>query len=221
MTSNKSRIDAVRAALSPARLATYEVAAGIQDNEDLAALELYAWNADISSALLVPLQVCEVVIRNTIADALEPVYGSRWPWSATFERSLPDPPQGYSPRRDLQSARRSLSSTGKVIPELKFVFWQKMFTSRYDERIWGAQLRRVQPNTCRVKSVAELRLEIYNDLEQLRKLRNRIAHHEPVFNRNMADDYAKIRGLVACRCTITADWLEENQRVVKVINAKP
>ena len=28
---------------------------------------------------------------------------------------------------------------------------------------------------------------------------NWIAHHEPVFNRNMADDYARIRGLVACR----------------------
>ncbi|HEX5360225.1 MAG TPA: hypothetical protein VFW49_03940 [Fluviicoccus sp.] len=221
MTSNKSRIDAVRAALSPARLATYEVAAGVQGDGDLAALELYAWNAEISSALLVPLHVCEVVIRNTVADALEPVYGARWPWSTTFERSLPDPQQGYSPRRDLQSARRSSSSTGKVIPELKFVFWQKMFTSRYDERIWDAQLRRVLPNMSQINSVAELRLEIYKDLEQLRKLRNRIAHHEPVFNRNMADDYARIRRLVACRCKITADWLEETQRVVHVINSKP
>ena len=137
MTSNKSRIDAVRAALSPARLATYEVAAGVQGDGDLAALELYAWNAEISSALLVPLHVCEVVIRNTVANALEPVYGARWPWSTTFERRLPDPQQGYSPRRDLQSARRSSSSTGKVIPELKFVFWQKMpGANRYARNNW-------------------------------------------------------------------------------------
>lgn len=210
-------LEAVRAALSKARMQTYELVSGTDD----AALVLYAWNAQVSGAFLSPLHVCEVVVRNAVADAIEGVYGHRWPWSATFEYSLPDPTQGYSPRRDLQSARRNASSTGKVIPELKFVFWQKMFTGRYDSRIWNPHLRRVMPNLDSGLSVAVLRQGIYRDLEQLRFLRNRIAHHEPIFTRSLLDDYQKIRTLVGHRCAVTARWMDENQQATSVIAAKP
>ena len=217
----KTTVDAVRAALSQARMATYEVAAGVQAADDPAALMLYAWNAEVSGALLPPLHVCEVVIRNAVADALEALYGPRWPWSLTFELSLPDPKQGYSPRRDLQSARRAAQTTGKVIPELKFVFWQKMFTGRYDTRIWDQHLRRVLPNLDPAKPVATLRQAIYGDLERVRLLRNRIAHHEPIFARALADDYQTVLMLVTYRCTVTAAWMDSNQTATAIIAAKP
>ena len=219
--NHKTNIDAVRAALSAARMGTYEAAAGIQADDDPAALLLYAWNAEVSGALLSPLHVCEVVIRNAVADALEALYGPRWPWSPTFERSLPDPIQGYSPRRDMQSARRTAPTTGKVIPELKYVFWQKMFTGRYDVRIWDQHLRRVMPNLDPSQSVAALRQAIYSDLERVRLLRNRIAHHEPIFTRALTNDYQIIRTLVMYRCTVTAAWLDGNQKATAIIAAKP
>jgi len=59
----------------PARMATYELAAAVTGDEDPAALALYAWNAQVSAALLAPLHICEVVIRNSVSDALEMVYG--------------------------------------------------------------------------------------------------------------------------------------------------
>lgn len=207
--------------MSSGRLATYEAAAGRQDDDDLSALVLYAWNAEVSGALLAPLHVCEVVIRNAVADVLEATYGPRWPWSAGFERSLPDPPKGYSPRRDLLSARRSAPTTGKVIPELKFVFWQKMFTGRYDTRLWDQHLQRVLPNMDATQTIAMRRQAIYNDLEQLRNLRNRIAHHEPIFTRILADDYQKILELVRFRCAITSVWLDQNQTATRVIAGRP
>lgn len=223
MMSNKQRIAAVRAALSSARMATYEIAAGtVQgDAEDLSALVLYAWNANISSALLAPLHICEVVVRNAVADALEAIYGPLWPWSQVFERSLPDPPQGYSSRKEIQSVRRYAETTGSLIPELKFVFWQKMFTGRFDDRIWDKHLLPVFPNLDKKLSIATLRQNIYNDLEQLRKLRNRIAHHEPIFTRNLDSDYQKIINLIQYRCVITADWMRENQKVTGVLAVKP
>lgn len=219
--NQKTVIDAVRAALSAPRMGTYETAAGAQTDDDPAALLLYAWNAKVSGAFLAPLHICEVVIRNAVVDALEAIYEPCWPWSATFERSLPDPMQGYSPRRDLQSARRLASTTGKVIPELKFVFWQKMFTGRYDNRIWDRHLRCVMPNLDPTQSVAELRHAIYRDLERVRLLRNRIAHHEPIFTRNLQDDYQTILMLVRYRCEITATWLDQNQTAMSTIAAKP
>ncbi len=219
--NHKTTVDAVRVALSAARMGTFEAAAGVRSDDDPAALVLYAWNAEVSGAFLAPLHVCEVVIRNAVADALEIIYGPRWPWSATFERSLPDPMQGYSPRRDLQSARRTAPTTGKVIPELKFVFWQKMFTGRYDNRIWDQHLRRVMPNLDQASPVAALRHAIYGDLERVRLLRNRIAHHEPIFARALVDDYQTILTLVTYRCTVTAAWLDCNQTATTIIAAKP
>jgi hypothetical protein len=121
-TYSKDTIDAIRAALSPARMATFEAAVTMASDDDPAALELYTWNAAISGALFPPLHICEVVIRNAVSDALEIIYGSCWPWSTVFERSLPNPSKGYSPRADLINARRHTSETEEVIPELNFVF---------------------------------------------------------------------------------------------------
>src|SRR5690554_2789998 len=117
-------------------MGTYEKAAPPKSDDDPSALNLYVWNAQLSGAFMAPLHICEVVVRNAISDALEAKYGEHWPWSPGFEQSLPDPrPPAYSPRRDLFNARRNAQTTGKVIPELKFIFWQRMFTSRHDNRV--------------------------------------------------------------------------------------
>lgn len=217
----KETIDAVRTSLSAARMATFENAAGVNSPDDPAGLLLYAWNAGVSGAFMAPLHICEVVIRNAVSNALEAIYGPRWPWSTTFERSLPNPPKGYKPRIDLANARRSAQSTGKVIPELKFVFWQKMFTSRYDTRIWDEHLLRVMPNLDQSESIATLRTAVYGDLESLRLLRNRIAHHEPIFSRPLIDDYQTAQKLVTYCCAATAQWMDSNQNAKAILATKP
>jgi hypothetical protein len=107
------------------------------------------------------------------------VYGPRWAWSDAFLQSLPNPPKdaGYNPQRDLVMAR-SQPSTGKAIPESKFVFWQKMFTGRHDARRWAPYLHDLFPNHGSDSTVGTLRKRIYDDLVVIRRLRNRIAHHE-------------------------------------------
>ena len=52
VSNNQSIVDAVKIAISPARIATYETATGVTAVDDLAALQLYAWNAQVSGALL-------------------------------------------------------------------------------------------------------------------------------------------------------------------------
>jgi hypothetical protein len=135
-----------------------------------------------------------------------------------FETSLPAPLYGYNPRKDIQLNRRTQSTTGKVIPELKFVFWQKMFTQRYDVRLWDVHLRRVLPNLDPVKTIAHLRQEIYTDLEDVRLLRNRIAHHEPIFKRKLTDDLDQVTALIRFRCRLTADWMVQCQRVTEYLS---
>lgn len=212
---------AVKVSISPARMRTYEVAMAGSATPDLSALELYTWNAQVAAALMVPLHVCEVVVRNAAHDVLETLYGPRWPWSPVFFTSLPIPGGGYMPRDDLDWVRNKQATTGKVIPELKFVFWEKLFTGRHDGRLWGPHLKRIFPNLDRAFPVAHHRLRINQDLEHIRELRNRIAHHEPIFARNLADDFARIERLVDARCKITSAWMMSHQQATTLIAAKP
>jgi hypothetical protein len=216
--STKETVQAVRNALSVARMTTYEIAVA---HNDLAALALYAWNAQVSAAFLAPLHICEVVVRNAVSETLEAVYGARWPWSGGFEQSLPAPRLGYSQRKDLQSALSRAPTTGKIIPELKFVFWQKMFTGRNDARLWNFYLLKAFPGLNAARTISHLRKGIYDDLEHIRTLRNRIAHHEPIFKRNLADDLERIVHLVELRCKVTASWMLSNQQASALIALRP
>ena len=96
-----------------------------------------------------------------------------------------------------------------------------MFTQRHDARLWNKHLRRVLPQLEPSEKVATLRQGIYEDLEHVRKLRNRIGHHEPIFTRNLSDDFERILKLIEARCQVTADWMLSNQQAVTFIAAKP
>lgn len=223
----QSTEELVKAALSANRLATYEQAKGItipglQRPLPLCqALELYAWNAQIAAAFMHPLHICEVVVRNGVSDALEAVYGANWPWSPGFLRSLPNPRVGYSMHKDLIAATRGNPTTGKVIPELKFVFWQKMFTSRYDARLWGPHLSRVFPKLPAGQPATGSRTALFVALEKIRALRNRIAHHEPIYARNLTEDFATIHDLIVWRSPETARWMNQHQEVTALLGKYP
>lgn len=212
---------AIEQALSVPRISTY-LAATTGTPALAAAIDLYAWNAQVSAALLNPLHCCEVVVRNAVSEALELVYGTAWPWDNTFFLSLANPKKpAFNPRVELERARKGHASTGKVIAELKFAFWQSMFTGRFDGRIWIPHIRNVLPNMNLPASVQTLRKGIHDDLERLRKLRNRIAHHEPIFTRVLSADLQTIERLVCFRCPTTAAWMMSTQTAVQILAAKP
>ncbi|RMU24021.1 Abi family protein, partial [Pseudomonas avellanae] len=213
---------AIRIALSPARFATYESAAAAAGLSPEDAVKLYAWNAYVSGTLLTPLHICEVVVRNAVSEALAAVYGPHWPWDRNFENSLPTTKgPGYQQRQDLINSRARCRTTDRVVVELKFVFWEKMFTSRHDQRIWNAHLFLLFPNLDSTKSVSEHRLRFAGDLETIRLLRNRIAHHEPIFKRNLAVDFSKMSGLVNARCQTSAAKMMGVESALAAVVAKP
>lgn len=208
--------DPIVAMLSSARLTKYTTVTATATD----ALELYAWNAHVSAALMVPSHFAEVLTRNAVDEALTAVHGPRWPWSAGFERSLPSPNgPGYNPRRDLQQTRRRHTSTGKVIADLKFVFWVKMFTARHD-RVWRSQIHGLFPNAAGLNQ-STLRNRIYDDLDHIRKLRNRLAHHEPILNRTLTNDLSRMLKLVELRSAETRAWLDQLEEASAGIAARP
>lgn len=214
---------AIKNALSGQRLSTFEIATTALPKER-GALALYAWNAQVSAAMLAPLHVCEVVIRNAVSDAISRVYGPNWPWNPAFIGSLPNSGK-WKMRLHLSSLTQAMpaatTTTGKVIPEINFVFWEKMFTGRFDAQIWMPHLFAVLPNLNPINSVQQARANISQDLQQVRRLRNRIAHHEPVLGRNLSDDLATLKELIRFRCNETAAWMEATQHASNLIALRP
>lgn len=208
---------AVRSALSAARSATYITAAG---GDTVKAMELYGWNARISAAFMVPAHFAEVTTRNAAADVLTSTYGADWPWDASFERSLPSPVQGYRPRQDLVQTRARQATTGKVIAELRFAFWQSLFTARHDTRLWNGHIANAFPFAAPM-SAPSLRSRVYTDLDAIRQLRNRIAHHEPVFTRDLLGDLNRMLDLVELRSPATAQWVRALEEVTQTIVERP
>lgn len=181
-------------------------------------MALYGWNARVSAALMLPAHFAEVSTRNGVSDVLAKVYGDRWPWASDFRQSLPNS-SGYNPRNNLKKTADAEPTTGKVIAELKFVFWEKMFTARYDDRLWTPYISTAFPNGSPTPAV--LREEIYSHLEAIRRVRNRIAHHEPLLTVDLSDLRTRMIKLVRLRSSPTATWVDDMDEAGALISAKP
>lgn len=199
----------IKNALSHPRLATYEKYT--QNTEQ--ALSLYQWNLQISSALFECLAVCEVVIRNAVANAMQAEHGADWAFNVRFVRSMQQ-----NRRNELLNARQE--TTEQTICELPFVFWQGFFTVRFDDEIWKKHWAVALPNA-KHADLQAMRTEVFENLEKIRKLRNRIAHHEPIFNRNPQGDYKRIIKIISYCSQDTADWVKSCQRIDELLKIKP
>ncbi|MFK4753761.1 hypothetical protein WG929_15200 [Oceanobacter sp. wDCs-4] len=204
--------------LSQPRFATYLQHCG---NDKERALVLYKWNLEVSSAFLIPLHMLEVSTRNAVVEAIEAVHTANWPWNNGFIRSLTNPQVGYSPKRDLMAVAGREPTMGKVVAELKFVFWERMFTSRHDNRLWNQHIKASFPFAPTNDTAQQIRASLYNDIFTIRELRNRIAHHEPIFSRNLQADYDNILKIVGWRDDATAAWMDGFQTVTELIRTKP
>lgn len=195
--------------ISAPRLARYVLTC---HGDAKAALGLYQWNLEVSAAFFVPLQMLEVTIRNAISEAMEAAYGSSWTHNQGFISSLKTLKKGFSPRQHLTQIAAEFGSSDKAIAELKFIFWQKMFVAGLDVTVWNSHLRSVFPNLGE-GTVQQIRGRFHDNLEILRILRNRIAHHEPIYERDLHHDLHLIDTFLGYRCQDTVNWMRGIEQV--------
>jgi len=210
-----SIISALEVSLSAERLTAYLRATG-GDRER--ALRLYLWNTEISAALYSPLQGLEVALRNALHRELSRVYGTAWYDNPAIPLS--------SRAQDLvRDAKTSIAHNRKpvipprVVAELSFGFWVSLLgpgpSALYEIRLWRPILHKAFPH-------AKLqRKDVHNPLDQLRLLRNRIAHHEPIFQRPLADDYQSILLILSWICPHTAAWITHHSTVPAILATRP
>jgi hypothetical protein len=176
--------------LSPGRLATYvrAVPGGILAD----ALALYEWNIALGDAFGRDLHLVEVALRNALHEQLSTKYGTHW-----FLRTdlLDDRCMGKicsswqwldHPNKDRNP---HAVPAGKVIASLQFGMWVDLLDAGgYAGRAPHRQRRDYEMTLWRPALAAAftppygLRKDAHRDANRLRHLRNRVAHHEPIFD---------------------------------------
>ena len=127
---------------------------------------------------------------------------------------------GIRRRRTLYVAKKHSRSVvaDDVVAALTFGFWGGLLASggplQFETAYWQPFLHRAFPHY--VGSRADLHI----DVNSLRLFRNRIAHHEPVFNRHLAADHAtvvRVAGYIHPDC---ATYIDSHSRVPEVLARK-
>ncbi|MBR7889406.1 Abi family protein [Marinomonas sp. A79] len=207
---------AIEQTLSVNRFSTYRqaVITSLGQNCTLTTLKLYEWNAELSSRFFFPIHIYEVAIRNAISDAISGRYGSDWPTNTVFQNSL-----NHSDKQTLLTAlRNGYQGVGKLLPEIKFVWFENMLTSRHDGRIWKPYITKTFPNAPTSMTPQEIRKALKDACYIIRKFRNRCGHHEPIFNSaSLYDVYPHIRESLNWRCATTSNWMNSKQSVSELL----
>ncbi|WP_419926456.1 Abi family protein [Candidatus Poriferisocius sp.] len=204
-----SAVSGLVSSVSSTRFDTYRQ--GV--DTDAAALQLYTWNTAAAAAFYGPLQTLEIVLRNAVHDAMSKAHGTRW-----FENPLLLRPAEQGKTDEAIQHLNDLHkrpTPGRIVAALPFGFWVTLFANAYDTTIWRTDLHNIFAP--RVKD----RGGLHDTLDRLRTLRNRIAHHEPIFQRSLKDDYQRIRIVIGLLSRPTLDWQDHHSRVPDILNIKP
>jgi hypothetical protein len=165
------------------RLGTYlQACAG----DTARAMRLYCWNIEVA-AFWGPLDTLEVAVRNAIHAGLTAHVG-REDWWEILPLRYPQPDQVDSAVRAAKSNHGKSTTAGHIVAEFNLGFWTSLLANRYHAQLWPTALQDAFP----YQPPAGRRGEIHARLEGLRLLRNRIAHHEPIFGRPLQKDHESI-----------------------------
>lgn len=217
--------------LTASRYGKYLRAAG---GDHTRALALYEWNAELASAMLHDLSHLEVGIRNAYDRALlqHPVTnGGDWLEPPTYTALLPPHwdtdragnPQdkNSTPRGQIKNARKAagyaaggLVPRGKVVAELMFGFWSYLTDSLHEKTLWVPALHKAFVPGADRKT-------LHAAMAELRDVRNRVAHHESVFDQRPENVRRSIIYVARNLSPDLQSHLTATSRLPALLKAKP
>ncbi|MGH9444694.1 MAG: hypothetical protein ACRD3O_03055 [Terriglobia bacterium] len=186
----------VETAISSERLAPYMLACG---GDKLAAILLYERNTSLSEALYGVIQGLEVALRNSFHQTLAKGLGTP-EWYDVIAMQYPEQ-KSVARAKELIERQQRVVAPGKVVAELNFGFWTALTQSCYAKPLWDPHLHKAFPAKRMGNKAAHQRLEI------IRRLRNRVAHHERIIQRDLAVDYTLLIETIGWICPVTAEWV--------------
>ncbi|WP_156311702.1 hypothetical protein [Methylobacterium platani] len=185
------------------------------------ALSLYGWNSQLSKEFYTYLQAWEICLRNRINEFLIHRYGGSWPYDAAgLGRQLARiDKERLSQARDRQERLRcrAPASLPAIVPDLSAGFWVSQLSKHYEiAHVWRRNLAQIFPHD-RVLD----RPAAWGICDEMLTLRNRIAHHEPIFHLPLEQRYRDLQRIVAALCPGTHAFAEAHSNFRMVWHARP
>lgn len=207
------------ALLSGERLQPFEIEAR---SRAVSVESVYVWNHALAAAFLGPLGMVEVAVRNGFDARLSASFGSAWYDNAAFNAiDITVGTPGYL-KNKVDNAKRALRSKdpnagplsrSRVISSLSFAFWTKLVKPAYTRELWPT-LRKGFP-------VRTKRSTVSGVLEPLVTFRNRVAHHEPIFNHAPERTLARLLKAADLLSPGLASWISVRSRIEELLLSGP
>ncbi|MGW9348444.1 Abi family protein [Nocardiopsis flavescens] len=164
------------------------------------ALALYEWNVTLGQALMRDIAHFEIAMRNAYNTALEANWTGTDHWLLDPDSPVVTPiwrikkdrsglkrgsDVNYLNRRAVDSAIRRCggvrATPGKVMAELSFGFWRQLTSASHEKTVWVPYLHHAYSPKANRSSIDRI-------IGNINTVRNRIAHHEPIFDRSRTPD---------------------------------
>jgi hypothetical protein len=174
-----------------------------------AALTLYERNMRLSEAMYTPLQTLEVCLRNCINREMSQTYGADWLTNGTV------PLQQNASRMITEAVWEcgASYSNSDLVAEIKFSFWVSLTAPGYDATLW----RNVIHKAFRAQG-GKKRSHVHGRLNALRRFRNRVAHHEPIYP-NAGQMHTECLEAIGWMCLDICSWATHHSRFASIAAA--
>ncbi len=112
-----------------------------------------------------------------------------------------------SEREEIEIAKKAIAdrpapvTPGRVIAELNFGFWVRMYSGQYEKVFWVKHLHKIYAASMQPKV-------LHDRLIQIKTLRNRIAHHETLIKRDVQKDYHDILQAIGWISPTVLAWVK-------------
>ncbi len=164
------------------------------------ALRMYELNMRISAAFYGPLQGLEILVRNDMNLQLQAAFGGNWHDLSTIRLQQT---QIADVQKTINGIDQAEPTNGAIVAELPFAFWVGLLGPKNENEIWRKALYKAFRN--RPKGTE--RKIVHNALDSIRRLRNRIAHHEKILHRDLRANHQTILEIAGWCCSETRDWI--------------
>ena len=175
----------IKAALSHERLRKYAYNPKTKITyTDEEIFKRYLYNMELGGEINKAIHVFEVLLRNSIVNNWNLHFGeTEWPLN---KRHIHNSKKYEDIFKDIDNATKIIKNhytNDDIVAALTLGFWKKMLSSKFDVQNINL-IKKIFPfrRSWQPRLVTDIGI-IYDAIEIVWKLRNRIAHHEPIFHR--------------------------------------
>lgn len=193
----------IKSTLSPNRIERYMKEAKYDVN---VALRLYIWNIRLCEAAYLVLQIAEVSYRNYAHKAVRLKYKD-WYKDNSLSGMLKDHLSAEL-KRSMETNKNKNDAEDRIVASLSMGFWHNITSNKFRGHFFD-------------KNSLPMIAKLHEDFNTVRNLRNRVAHHKPIFDKRPKSGHDKALKIIKQINPSTWFLAKELSNFDRVLGRKP